>query len=91
MHLSYVCLFQVSNVWATKFGLLLERKNTGNDAQLSPPGYMLKLHKKLHVCLDFPDTCVTQVIIKAQNLIKCINNKATKTNTNLCTACGKLQ
>ncbi|XP_008298246.1 anaphase-promoting complex subunit 1 [Stegastes partitus] len=30
--------FQVSNVWATKFGLLLERKNTANDAQLSPPG-----------------------------------------------------
>uniref|UniRef100_A0AAQ5Z4D2 Anaphase-promoting complex subunit 1 n=1 Tax=Amphiprion ocellaris TaxID=80972 RepID=A0AAQ5Z4D2_AMPOC len=29
--------FQV-NVWATKFGLLLERKNTANDAQLSPPG-----------------------------------------------------
>uniref|UniRef100_A0A3B5BH31 Anaphase-promoting complex subunit 1 n=1 Tax=Stegastes partitus TaxID=144197 RepID=A0A3B5BH31_9TELE len=31
-------LLQVSNVWATKFGLLLERKNTANDAQLSPPG-----------------------------------------------------
>uniref|UniRef100_A0A3Q0RVK0 Anaphase-promoting complex subunit 1 n=1 Tax=Amphilophus citrinellus TaxID=61819 RepID=A0A3Q0RVK0_AMPCI len=30
--------FQVSNVWATKFGLLMERKNTANDAQLSPPG-----------------------------------------------------
>uniref|UniRef100_A0AAQ5XJU4 Anaphase-promoting complex subunit 1 n=1 Tax=Amphiprion ocellaris TaxID=80972 RepID=A0AAQ5XJU4_AMPOC len=30
--------FQVSDVWATKFGLLLERKNTANDAQLSPPG-----------------------------------------------------
>ncbi|XP_041803521.1 anaphase-promoting complex subunit 1 isoform X1 [Chelmon rostratus] len=30
--------FQVSNVWATKFGLLLERKNTATDAQISPPG-----------------------------------------------------
>uniref|UniRef100_A0A3Q3MXX9 Anaphase-promoting complex subunit 1 n=1 Tax=Mastacembelus armatus TaxID=205130 RepID=A0A3Q3MXX9_9TELE len=30
--------FQVSNVWATKFGLLLERKNTASDAQLSSPG-----------------------------------------------------
>ncbi|KAM6997725.1 anaphase-promoting complex subunit 1 [Tautogolabrus adspersus] len=30
--------FQVSNVWSTKFGLLLERKNTATDAQLSPPG-----------------------------------------------------
>ncbi|XP_063347765.1 anaphase-promoting complex subunit 1 [Pelmatolapia mariae] len=30
--------FQVSNVWATKFGLLMERKNTANDAQFSPPG-----------------------------------------------------
>lgn len=30
--------FQVSNVWATKFGLLLERKNTSNDAQMGPPG-----------------------------------------------------
>ncbi|XP_062286497.1 anaphase-promoting complex subunit 1 [Scomber scombrus] len=30
--------FQVLNVWATKFGLLLERKNTGTDSQLSPPG-----------------------------------------------------
>uniref|UniRef100_A0A4W6EXS5 Anaphase-promoting complex subunit 1 n=1 Tax=Lates calcarifer TaxID=8187 RepID=A0A4W6EXS5_LATCA len=30
--------FQVSDVWATKFGLLLERKNTATDAQLSPPG-----------------------------------------------------
>ncbi|KAA8583561.1 hypothetical protein FQN60_014769 [Etheostoma spectabile] len=30
--------FQVSNVWATKFGLLLERKNTATDAQLSLPG-----------------------------------------------------
>uniref|UniRef100_A0A3Q4H1B8 Anaphase-promoting complex subunit 1 n=1 Tax=Neolamprologus brichardi TaxID=32507 RepID=A0A3Q4H1B8_NEOBR len=30
--------FQVSNVWATKFGLLMERKNTANDAHFSPPG-----------------------------------------------------
>uniref|UniRef100_A0A3B3UEI2 Anaphase-promoting complex subunit 1 n=1 Tax=Poecilia latipinna TaxID=48699 RepID=A0A3B3UEI2_9TELE len=30
--------FQVSNVWATKFGLLLERKNAANDTQLNPPG-----------------------------------------------------
>ncbi|XP_031601462.1 anaphase-promoting complex subunit 1 [Oreochromis aureus] len=30
--------FQVSHVWATKFGLLMERKNTANDAQFSPPG-----------------------------------------------------
>uniref|UniRef100_A0A671WIS7 Anaphase promoting complex subunit 1 n=1 Tax=Sparus aurata TaxID=8175 RepID=A0A671WIS7_SPAAU len=30
--------FQVSNVWATKFGLLLERKNAATDAQLGPPG-----------------------------------------------------
>uniref|UniRef100_A0A7N6BMK7 Anaphase-promoting complex subunit 1 n=1 Tax=Anabas testudineus TaxID=64144 RepID=A0A7N6BMK7_ANATE len=30
--------FQVSNVWATKFGLLLERKNAATDAQLNPPG-----------------------------------------------------
>ncbi|KAM3605750.1 uncharacterized protein V6R79_003985 [Siganus canaliculatus] len=30
--------FQVSDVWATKFGLLLERKNTTTDSQLSPPG-----------------------------------------------------
>uniref|UniRef100_A0A8C4GN11 Anaphase-promoting complex subunit 1 n=1 Tax=Dicentrarchus labrax TaxID=13489 RepID=A0A8C4GN11_DICLA len=27
--------FQVSNVWATKFGLLLERKNAATDAQLA--------------------------------------------------------
>lgn len=30
--------FQVSDVWATKFGLMLERKNTASDSQLSPPG-----------------------------------------------------
>nr|XP_046257770.1 anaphase-promoting complex subunit 1 isoform X2 [Scatophagus argus] len=30
--------FQVSNAWATKFGLLLERKSTATDANLSPPG-----------------------------------------------------
>ncbi|XP_041866489.1 anaphase-promoting complex subunit 1 isoform X2 [Melanotaenia boesemani] len=30
--------FQVSNVWATEFGLLLERKNTANETQLSSPG-----------------------------------------------------
>ncbi|CAG6016544.1 unnamed protein product [Menidia menidia] len=30
--------FQVSNVWATEFGLLLERKNTVNETQLSCPG-----------------------------------------------------
>ncbi|KAM7408400.1 hypothetical protein PAMA_002224 [Pampus argenteus] len=30
--------FQVLNVWATKFGLLLERKNTATDGQLCPPG-----------------------------------------------------
>uniref|UniRef100_A0A8C4EHU5 Anaphase-promoting complex subunit 1 n=1 Tax=Dicentrarchus labrax TaxID=13489 RepID=A0A8C4EHU5_DICLA len=30
--------FQVSNVWATKFGLLLERKNAATDAQLGAPG-----------------------------------------------------
>ncbi|CAJ1067046.1 anaphase-promoting complex subunit 1 isoform X1 [Xyrichtys novacula] len=30
--------FQVSDVWATKFGLLLERKNTATDVQTSPPG-----------------------------------------------------
>uniref|UniRef100_A0A3B5Q131 Anaphase promoting complex subunit 1 n=1 Tax=Xiphophorus maculatus TaxID=8083 RepID=A0A3B5Q131_XIPMA len=30
--------FQVSNVWATKFGLLLERKNAANDTQPNPPG-----------------------------------------------------
>ncbi|XP_071401193.1 anaphase-promoting complex subunit 1, partial [Centroberyx affinis] len=30
--------FQVSNLWATKFGLLLERKNPASDAPLSPPG-----------------------------------------------------
>ncbi|XP_076016530.1 anaphase-promoting complex subunit 1 isoform X2 [Genypterus blacodes] len=33
--------FQVSNLWATKFGLLLERKNPPTDAQLSPPGESL--------------------------------------------------
>ncbi|KAF3708026.1 Anaphase-promoting complex subunit 1 [Channa argus] len=33
--------FPVSNVWATKFGLLLERKNTAGDAQLNPPGELL--------------------------------------------------
>lgn len=31
-------LLQVLNVWATKFGLLLERKHTATDAQLGPPG-----------------------------------------------------
>lgn len=30
--------FQVSDVWATKFGLILERKNTTSDSQLSAPG-----------------------------------------------------
>ncbi|CAN9499595.1 unnamed protein product [Ophioblennius macclurei] len=30
--------FQVSKAWATKFGLLLERKNIMNDAHLSTPG-----------------------------------------------------
>ncbi|XP_068597126.1 anaphase-promoting complex subunit 1 [Brachionichthys hirsutus] len=30
--------FQVSDVWATKFGLLLERKTTMTDVQLSSPG-----------------------------------------------------
>uniref|UniRef100_A0A3Q3W0X4 Anaphase-promoting complex subunit 1 n=1 Tax=Mola mola TaxID=94237 RepID=A0A3Q3W0X4_MOLML len=33
--------FQVSNVWPTKFGLLLERKSTATDVQLSPPGESL--------------------------------------------------
>ncbi|XP_012733859.2 anaphase-promoting complex subunit 1 isoform X1 [Fundulus heteroclitus] len=33
--------FQVSNVWATKFGLLLERKNAANDTQPNPPGELL--------------------------------------------------
>ncbi|XP_034407430.1 anaphase-promoting complex subunit 1 isoform X2 [Cyclopterus lumpus] len=33
--------FQVSNVWATKFGLLLERKNTTTDVQLTAPGESL--------------------------------------------------
>lgn len=32
--------FQVSDVWATKFGLMLERKNTSSDLQLSPPGFV---------------------------------------------------
>ncbi|KAM4592171.1 anaphase-promoting complex subunit 1 isoform 1-T1 [Odontesthes bonariensis] len=30
--------FQVSNVWSTEFGLLLERKNTVNETQLHSPG-----------------------------------------------------
>ncbi|KAM4607119.1 anaphase-promoting complex subunit 1 [Polymixia lowei] len=30
--------FQVSSLWATKFGLLLERKYTASDPPLSPPG-----------------------------------------------------
>ncbi|KAM3862835.1 anaphase-promoting complex subunit 1 [Diretmus argenteus] len=33
--------FQVSNLWATKFGLLLERKSPSSDAPLSPPGEAL--------------------------------------------------
>uniref|UniRef100_A0A8C5E6Z6 Anaphase-promoting complex subunit 1 n=1 Tax=Gouania willdenowi TaxID=441366 RepID=A0A8C5E6Z6_GOUWI len=33
--------FQVSKAWATKFGLLLERKNEGNDAHLVSPGELL--------------------------------------------------
>ncbi|MED6286718.1 hypothetical protein CHARACLAT_009051 [Characodon lateralis] len=33
--------FQVSNVWATKFGLLLERKNAANDTQSNLPGELL--------------------------------------------------
>uniref|UniRef100_A0A665T3J3 Anaphase promoting complex subunit 1 n=1 Tax=Echeneis naucrates TaxID=173247 RepID=A0A665T3J3_ECHNA len=41
--------FQVSDVWATTFGLLLERKNTGSDAQLGPPGEALPtLFSMLH-------------------------------------------
>uniref|UniRef100_A0A3Q2CTV5 Anaphase-promoting complex subunit 1 n=1 Tax=Cyprinodon variegatus TaxID=28743 RepID=A0A3Q2CTV5_CYPVA len=35
--------FQVSNVWATKFGLLLERKNTANDSQPNLPGELLPI------------------------------------------------
>ncbi|XP_054606223.2 anaphase-promoting complex subunit 1 isoform X3 [Nothobranchius furzeri] len=35
--------FQVSNVWATKFGLLLERKISANDTQLNPPGEPLPM------------------------------------------------
>lgn len=30
--------FQVSDVWETKFGLILERKSTASDSQLGPPG-----------------------------------------------------
>ncbi|XP_011601409.2 anaphase-promoting complex subunit 1 [Takifugu rubripes] len=30
--------FPVSKVWVTKFGLLLERKNTATEAQFCPPG-----------------------------------------------------
>uniref|UniRef100_A0A8D3DCQ7 Anaphase-promoting complex subunit 1 n=1 Tax=Scophthalmus maximus TaxID=52904 RepID=A0A8D3DCQ7_SCOMX len=41
--------FQVADVWATKFGLLLERKNAATDAQLSPPGEPLPtLFSMLH-------------------------------------------
>lgn len=32
-------LLQVSNLWPTKFGLLLERKNSAPDASQSPPRY----------------------------------------------------
>ncbi|KAF0027731.1 hypothetical protein F2P81_020472 [Scophthalmus maximus] len=40
---------QVADVWATKFGLLLERKNAATDAQLSPPGEPLPtLFSMLH-------------------------------------------
>lgn len=49
-HLFLGCgLLQVSNVWATKFGLLLERKNTATDTQLNPPGYRLPLHTRIPV------------------------------------------
>lgn len=34
-----LCFIQVSKVWVTKFGLLLERKNTATEAQFCPPGY----------------------------------------------------
>ncbi|XP_017288052.1 anaphase-promoting complex subunit 1 isoform X2 [Kryptolebias marmoratus] len=33
--------FQVSDVWVTKFGLLLERKNSANDTQLNLPGELM--------------------------------------------------
>ncbi|XP_011482572.1 anaphase-promoting complex subunit 1 isoform X2 [Oryzias latipes] len=41
--------FQVSNAWATQFGLLLERKSTANDTQLGSPGEALPtLFSMLH-------------------------------------------
>lgn len=36
---SSLSFIQVSKVWVTKFGLLLERKNTATEAQLCPQGY----------------------------------------------------
>uniref|UniRef100_A0AAQ6AHN8 Anaphase-promoting complex subunit 1 n=1 Tax=Amphiprion ocellaris TaxID=80972 RepID=A0AAQ6AHN8_AMPOC len=57
--------FQVSDVWATKFGLLLERKNTANDAQLSPPGEPLPtVFSMLH-----PLDEIAPVVCKPQSLL----------------------
>lgn len=41
----FLSFIQVSKVWVTKFGLLLERKNTTSEAQLCPQGYVK--HPKL--------------------------------------------
>lgn len=44
-----LCFTQVSKVWVTKFGLLLERKNTATEAQFCPPGYTKHHTLTLHV------------------------------------------
>lgn len=43
----FLSFIQVSKVWVTKFGLLLERKNTATEAQLCPQGYA----KHHNVCM----------------------------------------
>lgn len=43
----FLSFIQVSKVWVTKFGLLLERKNTATEAQICPQGYA----KHHNVCM----------------------------------------
>lgn len=53
-----LCFIQVSKVWVTKFGLLLERKNTATEAQFCPPGYAKHHNLTLHTRITHDRTSV---------------------------------
>lgn len=69
-----LCFMQVSKVWVTKFGLLLERKNTATETQFCPPGYTLTIHiskcevVQLHTCIQTIDSLLSCFFSSEGNL-----------------------